>query len=69
MEEKKDGGNLPLVLNEIETLKRLLPIYLRWRAFNRPMSLQTLLSTPSQIIDGLLTLDWVREKVNEGKKD
>lgn len=59
---------MPLILDEIETLTKLKPLYLRWRAFDRPMTLQDLLNSPAWLIDGLLTLEWVSKMVNKEKK-
>lgn len=67
-EKEKDAGDLPRVLDDVERLSHLAPLYLRWKAFDRPMSLTDLLNSPTWLVDGLLTLEWVSQKVNE-KKD
>jgi hypothetical protein len=59
---------LPLVLDEIETLIKLRLLYIRWRALGRPMTLNDLLNSPAWLIDGLLTLDWISQKVNKKKE-
>lgn len=70
MTEKEEdaSGDVPLVLENIETLTKLKPLYIRWRALGRPMTLNDLLNSPTWLIDGLLTLEWVSQKVNK-KKD
>ena len=69
--ESKARGDPPRVLHNAHVLVHYLPIYRRWKAAGKGMTLTEILNLPGELIDALFTLSWVdmalsRDKTNGG---
>ena len=65
--EGKARGDPPRVLHNAHILVNYLPIYRRWKAAGKGMTLTEILTLPGELIDALFTLSWVDQSVNREK--